>query len=82
MAHLLDDPEAGLGDATELVDSPIHRIGARGARSDAGYELHEPSGPAEARAGEDSLTTPLLVGEASHVAEKKLGRHRLSLIHI
>ena len=76
MAHLLDDPEAGLGDATELVDSPMHRVGARGARSNDGYELHEPSGSAEARAGEDSLTTPLLVGEASHVAEKKLGRHR------
>ena len=76
MAHLLDDPEAGLGDATELVDSPMHRGGARGARSNDGYELHEPSGPAEARAGEDSLNTPLLVGEASHVAEKKMGRHR------
>ena len=43
MAHLLDDPEAGLGDATELVDSPMHRVGARGARSNDGYELHEPS---------------------------------------
>ena len=54
----------------------MHRGGARGARSNDGYELHEPSGPAEARAGEDSLNTPLLVGEASHVAEKKMGRHR------
>ena len=76
MAHLLDDPEAGLGDATEPVDWPMHRVGAHTARADAGYELHEPSGPAEASAGDDSTTTPLLVGEASQVAQKKMGRHR------
>ena len=73
MAHLLDDPEAGLGDA-ELVVAHT-RVGARGARSNDGYELREPSGSAEARARK-IRRQHLLVGEASHVAEKKLGRHR------
>ena len=74
MAHRGDDPEAGLLDATELSDSPMHLGGGRPARASEGYQMHEPSVSTDA--GEDSLTTPLLVGEASHVAEKKIGRHR------
>ena len=74
MAHLRDDPEAGFGGATELVDSAVLLGGARSSLPNGGYELPEPSVSADA--GDDSLTTPLLVGEASHVAEKKIGRHR------
>ena len=74
MAHLRDDPEAGFGGATELVDSTVLLGGARSSLPNGGYELPEPSVSADA--SDDSLTTPLLVGEASHVAEKKIGRHR------
>ena len=73
MAHLRDDPDARFEDGTELVDSPTFG-GASTAPSSpfaTGYDVDAGLGDA------DALTTPLLQGEARHVAQRrKSGRHR------
>ena len=73
MAHLRDDLDARFEDGTELVDSPTFG-GASTAPSSpfaTGYDVDAGLGDA------DALTTPLLQGEARHVAQRrKSGRHR------